>query len=90
MGKKTNYCLNFSLVFPIIWIPIKISVVIIKKCRKGNKSLGMLKIVKFGWEIFTLSPVAYITVDFKKLVSDRFQAGSTVVESECIKRKTRL
>ena len=29
----------------------------------------MLKIVQFGWEIFTLSPVAYITVDFKKLVS---------------------
>ena len=30
----------------------------------------MLKIVKFGREIFTLSPVAYITVNFKKLVSD--------------------
>ena len=32
--------------------------------QEGNKSLGMLKIVKFGREIFTLSPVAYVTVDF--------------------------
>ena len=47
--------------------------------QEGNKSLGMLKIVQFGRENFTLSPVAYITVDFKKLVSDRFRAGSTVV-----------
>ena len=45
----------------------------------GNKSLGMLKIVQFGREIFTLSPVAYVTVDFKKLVSDLFHAGSIVV-----------
>ena len=39
--------------------------------------------------IFTLSPVAYVTVDFK-VVSDLFHAGSAVVQSECIKRKTRL
>ena len=58
--------------------------------QEGNKSLGMLKIVQFGQEIFTLSPVAYITVDFKKLVSDLFCPGSTVLYSECIKRKTRL
>ena len=32
----------------------------------------------------------HITVDFKKLVSDLFHAGSPLVESECIKRKTRL
>ena len=46
--------------------------------QEGNKCLGMLKIVQFGWEIFTLSPVTYITVDFKKLVSDLFHAGSAV------------
>ena len=58
--------------------------------QEGNKSLGMLKIVQFGRGIFTLSPVAYVTVDFKKLVSELFHAGSAVVLSECIKRKTRL
>ena len=58
--------------------------------QEGNKSLGMLKNVQFKWEICTLSPVAYITVDFKKLESDLFHAGSDVVESECIKTKTRL
>ena len=42
--------------------------------QEGNKDLSMLKIVQFGGEIFTLSPVAYITVDFKKLVSDLFHA----------------
>ena len=36
----------------------------------------MLKIVQFGREIFTLSLVAYVTVDFKKMVSDLFHAGS--------------
>ena len=35
----------------------------------------MLKNVQFGREVFTLSPVTYITVDFKKLVSELFQAG---------------
>ena len=58
--------------------------------QEENRSLGMLKIVQFGREIFTLSPVAYITVDFKKMTSDLFRAGSAVVWSECIKRKTRL
>ena len=47
--------------------------------QEGNKSLGMLKPVQFGREIFTLSSVAYITVDFKKLVSDPFRNGSAVV-----------
>ena len=47
--------------------------------QEGNRSLGMLKIVQFGREIFTLSPVAYITVEVKKLVRDPFQAGSAVV-----------
>ena len=47
--------------------------------QEGNKSLGMLKLVEFGREIFTSSPVAYITIDFKKLVNDLFQTGSAVV-----------
>ena len=47
--------------------------------QEGIKSLGMLKIVQFGRELFTLSPVAYITDDFKKVVSDLFHAGSAVI-----------
>ena len=47
--------------------------------QEGNKSSGMLKIMQFGREIFTLSPVAYITIDFKKLLSDLFHNGFTVV-----------
>ena len=46
--------------------------------------------MQFGREMFTLSPVADITVDLKQLVSDLFHAGSTLVESESIKRKTWL
>ena len=42
--------------------------------------------MQFVRDIFTLSPVAYITVDYKKLVSDLFYASSTLVESESIKR----
>ena len=49
--------------------------------------MGVLKNVQCGWEMFTLSVVAYVTVNFKKVISDLFQAGSTLVESECIKRK---
>ena len=41
-------------------------------------------------EVFTLNPVFYVTADFKKFVSDLFHAGSTLVESESSKRKTRL
>ena len=58
--------------------------------QEGNKSLGMLKNVKFGQEIPTLRTIAYITVDLKKLVRDLFHAGCPLVESESIKRKTRL
>ena len=47
--------------------------------QKWNKSLGMLIIAQLGREIFTLSPVSYVTVDLKKLVSDLFHAGSAVV-----------
>ena len=53
VGQKTNYYLNFSLVFPMIRILINISVVIISRMQEGNKSLGMLKNVQFGLEIFT-------------------------------------
>ena len=55
---------------PRIRILIGISMFVIKRMQDGNKSLGMLK-------NFTLSPVACITVDFKKLVSDPFHTGST-------------
>ena len=47
--------------------------------QAGNKRLGMLKVVQFGPEIFTLSYVAYMTVGFKKLISDLFRASSAVV-----------
>ena len=53
-------------------------------------SLGMLKDVQFGLKIFASSPVAYITVDVKKFVSDLFLTGSALVESESVKRKTKL
>ena len=42
----------------------------------------MLKNVQFGREIFTLSPLAHITVDFRKLVNDLFHAGFAVVSRE--------
>ena len=38
---------------------------------------------------FTLSPVAYITVDFKKVVSDPCHAGSTLVKKENAPREKR-
>ena len=34
----------------------------------GNQSLNVLKNVQFGQEIISLSAVAYITADLKKLV----------------------
>ena len=58
--------------------------------QEGNKSLNMLKVVQFGREIFTSSPVAYIKFDFRKLVSDLFRPGSALVENKSIKRKTKL
>ena len=58
--------------------------------QEGNRSLGMLKTVKSGWEIFTLSHLAYVKVDFKKLVSDLFHAGSALVGSKSINTETRL
>ena len=36
----------------------------------------MLKTFQFGQQMFTSSPVVYITVDFKKSVSDLTHAGS--------------
>ena len=43
--------------------------------QEGNESLGMLKMCNLKGEIFTSSPVAYIKVNFKKLVSDLLHAG---------------
>ena len=42
------------------------------KMQEENKSLDMLKYVQFGREIFTLNPVAYITVDVKVADSCRY------------------
>ena len=42
--------------------------------------------MKSRWK--TLSPIFYVTADFKKVVSDLFHTGSTLAESECIKKKT--
>ena len=54
VGKETNYCLSFSLVLAIIWIPINISVVI--RMQEGNKSLDMLKMCNLdgNFYIFTV------------------------------------
>ena len=54
--------------------------------QEGNKSLDVLQKCAIWMGTFTLSPVSYMTVDFKKLVCDLFH----VVESESNKRKTRL
>ena len=62
---------------------------IIQRTQEGNKNLDMLK-MQSGWEIFTLCPIAYVTVDFKKVVGDPFDAGSTVAESESIEKKMGL
>ena len=50
----------------------------------------MIKIVQFGRRTFTLSPVVYKTVDLKKLVSGLLHPVSALLESESIKRRTRL
>ena len=41
------------------------------------------------WEIFTLSPVFYLTVDFKEAGSDIFQTGSTFVKPGDASREKR-
>ena len=80
VGKETNYCLNLSLVFPIIWIRlIKISV-----NSERKQKFAYPKNVQFGREIFSLSSVAHIRVDFKKSVSNLFHAGSTLVEIQAV------
>ena len=50
----------------------------------------MLKTERFGRELLLLSPVAHITANLRPLVSDLFHADSALVESESMKRKTRL
>ena len=55
----------------------------------GRKQrLGYANNMRSGWEICTLNP--YITVEFKKAVTDLAHTGSTLEESECFKRKMRL
>ena len=70
---------------------IYFSVYNLKKAVK-KQTLGYDKkiILQFGWETFTLSAVAYITVDFKKWVSDLCHTGFALVESQCINKKMRL
>ena len=54
------------------------------KCFSGHilkntgrkQKFGYAKNVQFGGKLFTSSPVVYIIVDFMKLVSDLFHAGS--------------
>ena len=43
MEKKTNYCLHFGLVFPMIWVLINISAADGLK-NIGRKRLGMPKL----------------------------------------------
>ena len=54
--------------------------------HEGNKRLGMHNIYNLNGNVL----LSYITVDFKKVASDLFHAGSTLVESECMKRKRKL
>ena len=64
---------------------------LIKACiQDGYKSSGMSKNMLSGWEICSLSPVFYQTVDFKNVVNDLSHVDSTLVENECFKRKMRL
>ena len=58
--------------------------------QEGDKSLDMLNMCNLDGKCFTSSPVTYITADVKKVVSDLFHLGSTLVESEFIKSKMRL
>ena len=51
---------------------------------------GYVKNMEFERGMFAENLVSYVTVDFKKVVIDLLHAGSTLVESECIKRKMRL
>ena len=87
VGKKTNHCLNFSSGFPIILIPINILVVNLKNAGRKQK-FGYAKKCAIWTGNFTLSPVTYIRVEFKKLVSDLFHAGSALVERSSIIHQT--
>ena len=87
MGKKTNYCLSFSFVFPNNMDPNRYFSGYNLKNAGRKQKFGYAKNVQFGREIFTLSHVAYITVDFKKLVSDLFHAGSALVKANVPREK---
>ena len=49
----------------------------IQRIQERTKSLDMLKNMQFGWDFFILSPVVFITVDFK-VVNDLFHTGSSL------------
>ena len=68
---------HLSLTFFRPEVPFKQKIWYAKKCAM-NYLYG---------EIFTSSHVAYITVEFTKLVSDLCPPGPALVESDCIKRK---
>ena len=47
----------------------------------------MLENMRFGCEVFNLSSVAYVTADFKKVVSDLFHASFILVELNVSREK---
>ena len=53
-----------------------------------KQKFDYVKNMWFRGEIVTWSQAYFVTTDFKKVVSNPFHASSTLVESECIKRKT--
>ena len=63
-------------------------VIILKNIERKQKFVHA-KNMHIGWKIFTCSLVSYVTIDFQRVVSDQFHAGSILVECECVKRETR-
>ena len=57
---------------------------------KETKGCVCQEMCNLDGKFLPLSPIFYLTVDFKKTESDFFQDRSTFVEIEYIKRKTRL
>ena len=49
--------------------------------QEENRMLGMHENMQFGWEAFALSPVAYITVYFKEVLSNLFDLGSILLKA---------
>ena len=49
--------------------------------QEENENIGYAKNVQFGRKNFSLRPVVYIIVDFKKLVSNLLHANFVLVEA---------